>query len=106
MFRARVLTTVAASLFGLSCTWVQLSGEGEDVYLVANAEVTDCERLGNTKGRVPHELLFVPRRQASVDRELETLARNEGAKLGGNTITPTRDLAPGEREFAVYRCDD
>ena len=67
-----------------------LSDDGAEVYVVANNEVTDCERVGNTKTRVLRKLWFVPRRQAIVDQELRTLARNEGAKLGGNAVTPLR----------------
>lgn len=88
------------------CAWVSLSEPGQSVDVVANTEVLGCERLGNTKARVLPELWVIPRRDAVVERELAALARNEGAKLGGNTITPMPSRAKGEREFAVYRCDD
>jgi hypothetical protein len=104
-FAARSLV-VAWLLASAGCAWVPLSDDGAEVYVVANNEVTDCERVGNTKTRVLRKLWFVPRRQAIVDQELRTLARNEGAKLGGNAVTPLPSRRPGEREFAVYVCGD
>ncbi len=91
---------------GLGCAWVSLDDRGAEVSVVSNAEVADCERVGNTRASVLHEVWFVPRRQAAVDRELAILARNAGAELEGNTVTPLPARSPGERDFAVYRCDD
>lgn len=91
---------------GMGCAWVPLSEEGEDVQILANNEVSDCERLGNTKARVLRRVWIVPRREAVVQEELETLARNEGAKLGGNTVTPMGKEKDGKRAYAVYTCED
>jgi hypothetical protein len=88
------------------CAWVRLSDEGRTVQVVANTEVTDCQRLGNTRVSVLPKVWFVPRAQWAVEGELEALARNEGAKLDGNTVTAMRSRAAGERGFAVYRCED
>ena len=104
---------LACSLFALvvltgsvGCAWVPLSDAGEEVQLVANTEVTGCKRVGNTRAAVLRNIWFVPRQESVVDRELATLARNEGAKLGGNTVTALPSRQEGERDFAVYRCDD
>lgn len=90
----------------LACSWVPLSEGGEQVRLVANNEVADCDRMGTTRASVLQKVWFVPRRRSVVRRELETLARNEGGKIGGNTVTPLPSRREGQREFAVYRCDD
>lgn len=104
----KIVLFLAAALLGssLGCAWVPLTEEGQDVQLLGNNEVVDCERVGNTKARVLRKLWFVPRREAIVQKELATLARNEGGKLGGNTITPMGDERDGKREFAVYVCED
>lgn len=88
------------------CTWVPLTEAGSEVHAVANPEVLGCERVGTTKARVLPKLWFIPRQHAVVEAELETLARNEAAKLEGNTVTGLPSRTPGEREFAVYRCYD
>jgi hypothetical protein len=106
MRKIAVLLSVAVLSGAAGCTWVPLTEEGRGVEVIANNEVTDCKRVGNTKGMVLRKLWFVPRRQAVVEEELETLARNEGGKLGGNTVTPMGSERNGKREFAVYVCGD
>ena len=106
MCKIAVLFSVAVLSGSLGCSWVPLTDEGRGVDVIANNEVIDCERVGNTKGMVLRKLWFVPRRQAVVEEELETLARNESAKLGGNTVTPMGFERDGKREFAVYVCGD
>ena len=106
MRKIAVLLSVAVLSGAAGCTWVPLTEEGWGVEVIANNEVTDCERVGNTNGMVLRKLWFVPRRQAVVEEELETLARNEGGKLGGNTVTPMGSERNGKREFAVYVCGD
>ncbi len=101
-----LLLTVAVLSGPMGCAWVPLTEEGEDVQVIANNEVSDCERVGNTKARVLRKVWFVPRREAVVQEELATLARNEGGKLGGNTVTPMGAERDGKREFAVYVCGD
>ena len=105
--RKIVLLLGVVALSGpMGCSWVPLSEEGKGVEVLSNNEVTDCERVGNTKATVLRKLWFVPRRDAVVEGELETLARNEGGKLGGNTVTPMGSERNGKREFAVYVCGD
>ena len=99
---------LAAVVCGSSpgCSWVRVSDAGETVKVVSNEEVVGCERLGTTKARVAHTLWLVPRRGEDVERELDALARNEGAGLGGNVVTPMGEERAGLREFAVYTCGD
>lgn len=106
MRRRASFALLAVSCFGLACTWVPMTKEGRTVEVVANSEVTGCERVGATRARVLSRVWFIPRPRAAVNRELDTLAHNEGAKLGGNTVTPLPSRIEGEREYAVYRCDD
>lgn len=89
-----------------ACSWVPLSGDGQGVQILANNEVLDCDRVGNTKATVLRKLWIVPRRSTVVERELETLARNEAAKLGGNTVTPLGQEKDGKQAYAVYVCGD
>jgi hypothetical protein len=104
--RAAIWALALALLSTFGCSWVPLSDEGERVQVVANNEVTDCERVGNTKAKVLRKVWFIPRRESVVEGELRTLARNEGSKLGGNVVTALPSKREGEREFAVYVCGD
>ena len=101
----KIVLSLIVSL-STACTWVPLSGDGQDVQILPNNEVIDCDRVGNTKATVLRKLWIVPRRDAAVEHELETLARNEGAKLGGNTVTPMGSEKDGKRAYAVYVCED
>jgi hypothetical protein len=106
-----VKTTLACMLAATAvatggCTWVSLSSQGEDVTLTSTVELVDCERVGNTRATVVRKVWFVPRPRTFVETELDTLARNEAAKLGGNTVAPLNEEAEGERDFAVYTCED
>jgi hypothetical protein len=90
----------------LGCTWVPLTPAGEAVAVTATNEVADCERIGSTQAKVVRKLWFIPRTRSVVQRELDTLARNEAAELGGNTVTHMTDEEEGRRDFAVYTCGD
>jgi hypothetical protein len=102
--RKSLLPLIAALAVG--CAWVPLTEDGAKVTMISSNEVITCERVGNTKAAVLRKVWFVPRPKASVARELETLARNEGAKLGGNTVTPLGQEKDGHRSYAVYVCED
>jgi hypothetical protein len=39
-----------------------------------------------------------------VAEELATLARNEGALLGGDTVAAESPVAEGRQTFGVYQC--
>ncbi len=101
----RTLAVVSA-VAGLSaCTsWVDLTPEGEQVTVVGLEHVTTCNRLGKTTSKTTDNLGIVNRTAKTVREEVEYLARNEAAKMGGDTIVPISELQEGRQEFAVYRC--
>jgi hypothetical protein len=47
----------------------------------------------------------VERKPTKVANELATLARNEGALLGGDTVVAEGSVAEGRQVFGVYDCD-
>jgi hypothetical protein len=49
-------------------------------------------------------VLIFARTQRKVHEELESLARNEAATMGGNAVAPTGEPAEGRQSFDVYRC--
>jgi hypothetical protein len=44
------------------------------------------------------------RKKEKVRLEIETLARNEAAIRGGDTIVPRGPVEAGSRTYDVYRC--
>jgi hypothetical protein len=107
MTRFLIITTLALGigLVGLGgCTWVKPTEAGKGVTLVPVANVTHCERLGATKSSVKHKIGSMDRNEEKVTEELVTLARNEAAEMGGDSIVAQGPAEDGEMRFDVYRC--
>jgi hypothetical protein len=97
---------LVAALFAVlaGCTWVKLTPEGEQVRVLALTEASQCERIGRIRSHTKESVARVNRSDEKVNEELEGLARNEAARMGGNAIAPLGPEAEGEQEFAIYRC--
>jgi hypothetical protein len=50
------------------------------------------------------KIVVVERGSQRLQDELLTLARNEAADLGGDTVVPESLIADGSQVFGVYRC--
>jgi hypothetical protein len=104
--RTVCLTAIAgAALLAGGCTWVKLTTPGEGVRVGTVAQVASCQKLGATHAKTSSRVLFFSRSPKKIDAELESLARNEAADMGGNTIVaqgPTS--SEGRRSFDVFRC--
>jgi hypothetical protein len=87
------------------CTWVKLTAGGEGVHVGTQAEVASCKKLGATHAKTSTKAAFFARSPKKIDQEIEGLARNEAADMGGDTIVaqgPTS--SEGRRSFDVYKC--
>ena len=104
IFMHKLLMTGAAALLLASCTWVQLTSAGAGVRLATPNEVTNCTRVGRTLVHTVSEVALIERGGDKQQTELVTLARNEGADLGGNVVVAESIIADGEQTFGVYRC--
>lgn len=97
-------------LFGLvivtlaACTWVKTTPEGEGVQIATMQQTRDCEKLGDVNVSLKHKVGRVERKPEKVATELETLARNEGALMGGNTVAPVSKSSDGRQTFGVFNC--
>jgi hypothetical protein len=98
---------VVAVIAGLNaCTWVNVTAEGENVKVLTAAQAQNCERVGSTTSQALSKVGFVKRKESKLEKELQSLARNEGANLGGNAVVAEGeiDLKEGRQRFGVYRC--
>jgi hypothetical protein len=103
MVRFAVIGAVA--LLASGCTWVKLTGGGQGVHVGTRNEIASCKKLGATHAKTSTKAGFFARSGKKIDQELQTLARNEAADMGGDTIVeqgPTS--SEGRRSFDVYRC--
>lgn len=85
-----------------ACSFVEVKPGAEHIIL-SNAG-DNCKRLGQTTVSVLHEVLYIDRNRETIEQELQTLAQNAAAKMGGNAIWPISEVEQGSRDFAVYRC--
>lgn len=100
----KLLVICAGALLLQSCAWVKLTPEGEKVRVLDADEVTQCRELGTTTSSVKADIAGIGRKEAKVREELEGLARNAAADMGGDTIVALDGAEDGKQTFAVYRC--
>lgn len=90
---------------GLSaCTWVKPTDGGANVVVADGSGVSNCERKGEVESALKSRVGGFERNATKVAGELETLARNEAAKMGGDTIVAESNVRDGKQTFGVYRC--
>jgi len=86
------------------CTWVKPTPAGESVQVASADAVGDCVRKGKVTVSLKNRVAGVERKPTKVANELATLARNEGATLGGDTVVAETAVSEGSQVFGVYQC--
>lgn len=105
MRRSAAAAAFAALLAGAGgCTWVELTESGTDVHPGTREDVAGCRLVGTVTANTIHRVLM-KRDPDKVATELMVLARNEAAKLGGDSLVPAGPATDGRQDFSVYRCE-
>ena len=99
-----LLLMVMLSVFFTGCTWVKKSPEGVNVRSVPLDRVADCKSMGNVSTSTVNSISVVNRNAETVAKELETLAQNQAAESGADTIVAITKVVDGKRTFAMYKC--
>ena len=92
----------AALLLG-ACSTLKLTEGGEKVRVLEPDETSSCRNLGRTNTSVTNRIVF-ERPADTVAGELEIIARNSAARMGGDTIVPLTVIEEGQQTFVVYKC--
>lgn len=87
-----------------SCAWVELSASGQAIKVSYDKNLDACEKKGEIVVSVRDQVLLVKRNPTKVRDELESLARNQAAALGADTIQAQDQPHGGEQTFGAYRC--
>ena len=87
-----------------ACTWVDLDESGRAIKVAYGKNLGACEQKGEIVVSVRDRVLLVKRNSIKVRDELETLARNQAASLGADTIQALAEPQAGEQRFGAYRC--
>ena len=81
-----------------------VTGEGGTVKVMSSADAA-CQRLGTTTSHGKADVASIDRNEEKVATELETLARNHTAGMGGNAIVADGPVTDdGKRTYIVYKC--
>lgn len=102
MLRTLFLT---CSILLSGCAWVQLDDAGRSVRVVDSSMTAGCVRKGEVTSSVNKDVGPFERNSQKVADELEALARNEAATMGGNTIVAGGEIVQGQRRYIVWRCN-
>lgn len=97
-------TAMLATALTTGCTWVTPAPDSENIRLATAEEVTSCERRGKTTSKTAAKIGPFGRGDEKMAAELATLARNEAAGLGGDTVVPESEVEDGRQVFGVYAC--
>jgi len=87
-----------------ACTWVPLTDEGARVQLRTLEQARACEYKSRVMVSVKDKIAGIARNEDKVSGELETLARNEAARVGGNAVTAESEPTDGRQVFLIYHC--
>ena len=99
-----LVVTIVCSFLMSACTWVRVTSEGAGVRVYTAAQAQGCERLGQTHSRTQPKVLFFKRSQRKQKEELESLAKNEAAVMGGNVVAAQGEMVEGRQTFTIYKC--
>jgi len=103
--RRTVLLCAALALTSSACAWVKLTDAGSEVRVASADAVTSCDKVGATHAKTSPRAWIFARNPRKIDEEVEYLARNEAANMGGDTIVPRSSTSDeGRRSFDVYIC--
>ena len=97
--------SLALALALPACTWVKMEAGGAAVQVAHRGEdLGGCTRRGEVGVSVKDKVGLYRRNELKVRDELETMARNEAATLGADTVQALNEPSAGEQRFAAYAC--
>ena len=101
-----LLTAICLASLAFGCAWVKLAPEAEDVQIAPSAEaVASCRKVGTINSQTKARVGFFARGQEKLSEELATLARNEAAEMGADTVLAEGPPSvEGRQRFGAYRC--
>lgn len=102
--RAIALLVASLPLFAAGCTWVEPDDAGKQVQVAYGKTLSACTHKGDVTVSVKHKVGLYRRNDLKVRDELESLARNEAARIGADTIQAADEPLNGEQRFAAYDC--
>lgn len=96
---------VLALLALSACSWgIKLDSDGRQVRTAWDGQTSGCQELGKVTVSVLDRVGPVSRNDIKLRDELQTLARNEAADMGADTIAPLGEPRDGSQSWSAWRC--
>jgi len=83
---------------------VKTTPDGAKVRVAQASEVGNCASKGEVTASLKSRVGAFERKPGKVAGELEALARNEAATMGGDTIVAKSLVNEGRQSFDVFSC--
>ena len=97
-------TIATLGLVANACTWVEPDAGGRAVRVAYADDLSSCTFKGDVTVSVKADIAGIDRKKLKVQDELESLARNEAATIGADTVQALEEPRGGEQRFAAYAC--
>lgn len=98
------ISAFCLSMLLTACSFVSLDPQARDVVVESDANtLKSCQALGNTTVSL-WDKAETFQSNKTVASQMDTLARNEAATMGGNTVMPASAINNGQRTYSVYKC--
>lgn len=104
----KVIAVVIALTTLSACTWVKVDEAGQNVTVLGpvleSSALSSCKSVGKVTAISRAKIAGISRNEKKLSSELEAIARNEAATMGGNTISALGQIDGNERVYQVYEC--
>lgn len=104
LMKAKMIILLFSLTILSACTAIKLTPEGQNIRILGSHDVVACKVIGKTTATVTDTVIGLKRKEHIIRKELETLARNAAADMGGDTIVAKGKLEGGKQLFKVYKC--
>ncbi len=97
-----ILFALAATI--VACSFVEINPQAKNIIVAPTMNtLSRCKFLGNITVSLWSSAETFQSKE-TVENQLNTLARNEAAKMGGDVVTPDSKIKDGQRTYRVYNC--
>ena len=101
-----ITSLVALATFAGGCTWVTPSPEtvGKKIAVLDGVDVAHCRLMARADLSVPDKLGTLQRVPEDMQNDLQTVAKNQAAAAGDDTVAPLTIQTGGKQTWGLYIC--
>lgn len=100
--RFAVLPLIALLLS--ACSFIPQKPGSDRVVLLPDNFVANCQLLGQTNAMVPTKFGFIEHGSESIEKSLQSIARNDAVDMKGDSIVKAGPIKEGRQTFKIYKC--